>query len=162
MGGLMYIQYDPINSKRSTTYSQPEPDILLIKGWIHDGTKWIESEEEIEFDPEIIEYDDIPEWGIRDIKRINGALHMTARRPYKPGESLWWDTQEYIDFGINVDLMSKPDGFLTPAKKEIEEAPEFMSLQQIGWYESDSVKNEDDPYSDPDYDPWVHLNSEDL
>lgn len=106
----MIIRWRPQRFDLVSAYSQPEPDVLHVEGYRHDGTSWV---------PYSAEYDfrgtEDGEWnveGIPDVRRaerVGGVLYLELVRRYRADESpLWWDTGEYIDYGDQVDLMSRP------------------------------------------------------
>ena len=84
-------------------FSQPEPDVLRIDS---PGQG-----EPLEFDFSASEDGEFVTEGnpfILRAGRENGEVFLYLSREYLSWEPLWWDTGEYIDYGDQVDLMSRP------------------------------------------------------
>ena len=103
------IRWSPQQFDLVSVYSQPEPGVLHIDGYRHDGTFWVPYSAEYDFrGTEDGEWDTSGMPDVRRAYRSGGVPHLELVRRYRAGESLWWDTGEYIDYGEQVDLMSRP------------------------------------------------------
>ena len=86
-------------------FSQPEPGVLRIQGRVRGEA----------FDQALdFRADEDGKWTmtghpfILSARRVDGVVEVYATRTYLSGESLWWDTGDYIDYGDQVDLMGRP------------------------------------------------------
>ncbi len=101
----MKVKWSPVRSQERVEYSQPSPDVLLVK-----PTPGAALEADMS-DAAVVAFDVPSQLAqyVLEAHREAGILHVTLLRPYTEGEKAAWETppyrgQEYEDYGVQEVL----------------------------------------------------------